>query len=74
MTLFSNVIKDEFEPKLSRFLNSNDEKWYCRKALSQLTFDIIFKANFGQNMDFENDPICKELARDLIDSLWLEYC
>eukprot|EP00486_Rosalina_sp_Unknown_P005729 CAMPEP_0201570688 /NCGR_PEP_ID=MMETSP0190_2-20130828/13035_1 /ASSEMBLY_ACC=CAM_ASM_000263 /TAXON_ID=37353 /ORGANISM="Rosalina sp." /LENGTH=464 /DNA_ID=CAMNT_0047994473 /DNA_START=410 /DNA_END=1804 /DNA_ORIENTATION=- len=65
--IMSDVIKNEFEPKLTKIINSDSNEWFCRESLSQLTFNIIFKANFGQNVGFADNPLCTQLAKDIVD-------
>eukprot|EP01084_Bolivina_argentea_P128758 227526_1 len=66
--IMNKCIKNELEPQLKNITNNNDNNiWYCREILSQLTFNIIFQANFGKNIDFTTNKLCKELAKDLVD-------
>ena len=65
--IMADVITNELEPQLKKIASKTDSKWFSRESLSQLTFNIIFKANFGENVGFDNNPLCKQLAQDLVD-------
>ena len=67
--IMCDIIVNDLEPELKKILSKSESKWFCRESLSKLTFNIIFRANFGQNVDFENNPLCQQLAKDIIDSV-----
>eukprot|EP01084_Bolivina_argentea_P218198 370325_1 len=52
--IFIQSIKNEFEPFLNNIISTKNGIWYPRQMATQLTFNTIFKANFGQTFDKNN--------------------
>lgn len=68
--ILNDVIQNGLAPELDKLTSKGNGKnlWYCREPLAELTFNIIFAANFGGNVDFKSDVLCKQLAQDLIQA------
>eukprot|EP01084_Bolivina_argentea_P128761 227532_1 len=62
--IFSDSIKNDFEPYLNNIINKNSGIWYPREIATQLMFNTIFKANFGLKFDNTN-----KMHQDLLKGL-----